>query len=121
MKFLLDMNLSPRLAKIFRERGYESVHWIDVGSPKADDKDILHWAGENGWIIVTNDLDFGAILVTEGLCSPSVIQTRRLELSPETLFPFLEQVIKRFADELEQGVIVVVDEKKMRARLLPVL
>ena len=92
MKFLLDMNLSPYLTTIFRE---------------------------NGWIIVTNDLDFGAILALEGLRFPSVIQTRRLELFPNSLFPILDRVIRQFIDELERGAIVVVDEKRMRVRLLP--
>jgi len=120
MKFLLDMNLSPRLATVFREKGYESVHWIEVGPPKADDRDILRWANENGWIIVTNDLDFGAILASEGLRFPSVIQIRRLELFPDSLFPILERVIQRFANELKRGAIIVVDEKKMRVRPLPI-
>jgi len=119
MKFLLDMNLSPRLATIFRENGYESVHWIEVGSSTVCDKDIIRWAGENGWIIITNDLDFGAILALEGFHLPSVIQIRRLGLFPDAVFPILDRVIKQFANELESGAIVVIDEKRMRVRLLP--
>ncbi len=119
MKFLLDMNLSPKLATIFREKGYESIHWIEVGPAEACDRDILRWASENGWIIITNDLDFVAILASEGLDFPSVIQTRRLELFPQSLFPVLEQVIKRFEHELRRGAMIVVDEKRMRGRLLP--
>jgi predicted nuclease of predicted toxin-antitoxin system len=119
MKFLLDMNLSPRLASVFRESGYESVHWIEVGSSTACDKDIMRWASENGWIIITNDLDFGAILALDGLRSPSVIQIRRLGLFPEAVFPILDRVVQQFADELESGAIIVIDEKRMRVRLLP--
>ena len=119
MKFLLDMNLSPRLAAIFRENGYESAHWTEVGSRTACDRDILQWAGENGWIIITNDLDFGAILALERLRLPSVIQLRRLELFSDSVFPILERVIKQCESELERGVIVAVDEKRMRVRLLP--
>jgi len=118
-KLLLDMNLSPRLATLFRERGYEAVHWTEVGSPTAFDKDILQWASENGWVVITNDLDFGAILALETLCFPSVIQIRRLKLSPEPMLPVLESVIRQFADELQRGAIIVIDERRMRARLLP--
>jgi len=118
-KLLLDMNLSPRLATLFRERGYEAVHWTEVGSPTAFDKDILQWASDNGWIVITNDLDFGAILALETLCFPSVIQIRRLELSPEPMLAVLEPVIRQFADELQRGAIVVIDERRMRVRLLP--
>jgi len=125
MKFLLDMNLSPRLATLFRdsaffrERGYESVHWTEVGSPTAFDRDILQWASENGWIVITNDLDFGAILALEALTFPSIIQIRRLELSPEPILPVLERVIEQFANELQRGAIIVIDERRMRVRLLP--
>ncbi|MCL2711641.1 MAG: DUF5615 family PIN-like protein [Planctomycetaceae bacterium] len=119
MKFLLDMNLSPRLTTVFRESGYESVHWTDVGSSTACDRDIVRWASENGWIIITNDLDFGAILALEGLRLPSVIQIRRLGLFPDAVFPILDRVIQQFAAELESGAIVVIDEKRMRVRLLP--
>ena len=113
------MNLSPRLAAIFRESGYEAVHWVEVGAPTACDMDIVRWASENGWTIITNDLDFGTILALEGLCFPSVILIRRLELFPEAVFPILDRVIKQFSDELESGAIVVIDEKRMRVRLLP--
>ena len=119
MKFLLDMNLSPRLAERFRESGYESAHWIEVGSHTACDRDIVRWASENGWVIITNDLDFGAILALEGLRFPSVIQIRRLELFPDSVFPILDRVIQQFANELENGAIIVIDEKRMRVRLLP--
>jgi predicted nuclease of predicted toxin-antitoxin system len=87
---------------------------------EACDEDILHWASENGWIIITNDLDFGAILAVESRRFPSIIQIRRLELFSESLFSILEHVIQRFANELNRGAIIVVDEKRMRVRLLPI-
>ena len=113
------MNLSPRLATLFRENGYESAHWTEVGSRTACDRDIVRWANENGWIIITNDLDFGAILALERLCLPSVIQLRRLELFSDSVFQILDRVIKQCKKELERGAIVAVDEKRMRVRLLP--
>ena len=73
--------------------------------------------GERTWI--TNDLDFGTILALEGLRFPSVIQIRRLELFPDSVFPILERVTQQFANELENGAIIVIDEKRMRVRLLP--
>jgi len=121
MKFLLDMNLPPRLATVFRENGYESVHWIEVGVRTACDRDIVQWASENGWTIITNDLDFGAILALEGLRLPSVIQIRRLGLMPDAVFPILDRVIQQFTEELASGAIIVIDEKRMRVRLLPLL
>ncbi len=43
-KLLLDMNLSPEWAPTLQKRGWEAVHWSDVGDPRASDKDIMDWA-----------------------------------------------------------------------------
>lgn len=62
MKVLSDMNLSPNWVPLLEAAGFESVHWSTVGDPGASDRSILEWALTNGYIVFTNDLDFGAIL-----------------------------------------------------------
>ena len=37
MKFLIDMNLSPRWCAILRVEGWDSVHWSNVGRASAPD------------------------------------------------------------------------------------
>ncbi len=48
MKLLLDMNLSPKLTGMFQRKGYDAVHWSDVGNPSAPDKELIHPAIKNG-------------------------------------------------------------------------
>jgi predicted nuclease of predicted toxin-antitoxin system len=61
MKVLVDMNLSPDWARFLAEAGFEAVHWSNVGSKSATDSELMQWAAENDHIILTADLDFGAM------------------------------------------------------------
>jgi predicted nuclease of predicted toxin-antitoxin system len=62
MRFLVDMNLSPRWVDFLAAAGHEAVHWIDVGEPNAPDRVILGHAHRSGQVILTQDLDFGTLL-----------------------------------------------------------
>lgn len=44
MKILVDMNLSPLWVGFLADRGYESVHWSEIGKPSAPDHLILDYA-----------------------------------------------------------------------------
>jgi len=119
MKLLIDMNLSPQLVCSLSNAGHQAIYWQMIGRPDADDSEILTWAKENGYVIVTHDLDFGAILATTGLESPSVVQIRRHDVLPETIAPAILRAIENFADELHAGALLVIDERRNRVRMLP--
>jgi predicted nuclease of predicted toxin-antitoxin system len=76
MNLLLDMNLSPDLCALFAAEGWSSLHWSQVGDPRAPDSLILAWAHSHDHIVVTHDLDFGAILAATQAAGPSVVQVR---------------------------------------------
>ena len=82
MRFLVDMNLSPRWVDFRAAAGHEAVHWIDVGEPNAPDSAILECARRNGRVILTQDLDFGTLLAVGGLATPSAIQFRAEAVLP---------------------------------------
>jgi len=119
MKLLFDMNLSPLLAVVMHKTGCESIHWSSVGDPRAPDPTIFDWAQKNGYWVVTNDLDFGAILAATKAEGPSVIQFRMQDVSPGRLKPILLRVLDQYKDYLESGAIISVDERRSRARILP--
>ena len=62
MNLLLDMNLSPALAGLLADSGHDVVHWSEIGNYRAPDVAILAWAREHDQVLVTHDLDFGAML-----------------------------------------------------------
>ncbi len=57
MKVLIDMNLSPAWVETLRDAGFETVHWSEIGDPRAPDRTILAWARSNDCVLLTHDLD----------------------------------------------------------------
>jgi predicted nuclease of predicted toxin-antitoxin system len=51
MKFLIDMNLSPRWVEAFVAAGLDATHWFAIGDPRATDQSIMEWARSNGYIV----------------------------------------------------------------------
>ena len=60
-KFLIDENLSPRLAVVLRSLGYDATAIRDVGLRGHTDAALVKWAKEHGGIIVTRDWEFGEV------------------------------------------------------------
>ena len=119
MKLLIDMNLSPKWVSVIEEAGLEAVHWSSIGRPDAPDREILGYAKSNGYIIFTHDLDFGTILASTKADCPSVIQIRAQDVTPEHLGRLVVSALDQFEKHLEDGALVTVNEKKLRARILP--
>jgi len=119
MKVLLDLNLSPRWCTVLEKHGHSCVHWSEVGDLKASDASMMEWARKSGHVVLTHDLDFGAILAATQAVGPSVIQLRTQDvLSPRTE-SLLAEVLRRYEPELAAGAIVAVDEARMRVHVLP--
>jgi len=119
MKLLVDMNLSPSWVDVIKQAGFDAIHWSDIGDPRATDQEIMEWAKFQGCIVFTHDLDFGAILAATKSDSPSVIQIRTQDINPHHIGDFVISAIKKFQDYLIKGAIISVDEKRARARILP--
>ena len=119
MKILIDMNLSPRWVETLGEAGFETLHWSQVGDPRAADREILRWALANGCVLLTHDLDFGAILAATSALGPSVLQVRAGNVSPAHLGPLVCQALKEYSPHLESGALISIDEASRRARILP--
>ena len=66
MKLLIDMNLSPRWVPIFGRSSIEAKHWSTIGRPDAPDSELMTYALEHDHIVMTQDLDFSAILAASG-------------------------------------------------------
>jgi len=120
MKIVIDMNLSPDWVAVLCEAGHEAVHWSVVGSPKADDREILSWALEREHVVFTHDLDFGAILASTGTDTPSVLQVRAQEITPTGAKDLILGALSRFEAQLLQGALVSLDEGRARVRILPI-
>jgi len=119
VKLLLDMNLPPSLTATLRSAGFTAVHWSETGDPRAADTTVLDWARASGHILVTHDLDFGALLAAGGQRSPSVIQLRTGDLAPDAYAPLLIAALNQTSDVLADGALVTVSPSESRVRILP--
>lgn len=120
MKVLLDMNLSPRWVDVLSRAGFEAVHWSDIGRQDALDSEIMGWAKEGGYVVFTHDLDFGDILAATNAEGPSVIQLRTQNINPAATGSLVIKALGQFERQLRVGSLIVIDEKKSRARILPI-
>jgi predicted nuclease of predicted toxin-antitoxin system len=119
MKLLIDMNLSPRWVKALAEAEIEASHWSSLGPVNASDADIMSFARTHGYVVLTHDLDFSAILAATQDAKPSVVQIRAADVRPETTGPVLIEALRQMAAQLEEGAPLTIDPARARLRVLP--
>ena len=119
MKLLVDMNLPPEWVTVLKQAGWEAVHWSTVGNLRAEDSEIMIWARRNDHIVFTHDLDFGSMLALTQADGPSVIQVRTQDVTPAAIGKLVVSALRQFEAELEKGALIVLDESRARARVLP--
>ena len=119
MNVLIDMNLSPQLCGVLKKQGFRCVHWSEVGNPKADDTVLMQWALRNEYVVLTHDLDFGAILAATKADAPSVVQIRTQDVLSSDMKTRLLGILLEYEVELSAGALIIVDENKSRVRILP--
>jgi predicted nuclease of predicted toxin-antitoxin system len=119
MKLLVDMNLSPSWIALLRHSGWHSLHWSAVGQANARDSEIMAYAAANDYVVVTHDLDFGAILAATHGKKPSVVQIRTEDVSPAAIGSHVVTAMRHVEAELETGALLTVEPDRTRLRILP--
>lgn len=119
MKLLVDMNLSPRWVGVLVTSGIEAAHWSALGANNAPDSEIMAYARANDYVVLTHDLDFGAILAATHGEKPSVVQIRAEDVSPDVIGKQVIVALRQMASELEEGALLTIDPNRTRLRLLP--
>jgi predicted nuclease of predicted toxin-antitoxin system len=119
MKILVDMNLSPIWVGFLVRAGHEAAHWSRVGPPDADDAEVMNWAAAHGHLVLTSDLDFGAILAATRGRRPSVIQLRTDLLTCEAVGINVLTALRQLERELSRGALVSIEPARARLRVLP--
>lgn len=119
MRFLIDMNLSPRWVQTLAAAGIEAIHWTDVGDRTAPDVEIMRFARDQGDVVLTHDLDFGAILAATQGAKPSVVQIRADDVSPEAIAAPVIAALTQMQAELTEGALLTIEPGRTRMRLLP--
>ena len=79
----------------------------------------MNFARSEKYVVFTHDLDFGDILAVTGAKTPSVIQVRANNTSPDALKALLLKALNQFEDRLKKGALITLVPGNMRARILP--
>jgi predicted nuclease of predicted toxin-antitoxin system len=59
VNWLIDAQLPPQLAALFRERGHDAIHTLDLPlGNRTTDEVIIAYADQRARIVVTKDADF---------------------------------------------------------------
>lgn len=114
------MNLPRPLAKLLQDQGHECRHAADHDLQTADDHELVEVARSNGEVILTHDLDFGRILAFSGRAEPSVIIFRQASTLAGDLVRSLQRTESLWGASVEQGAIIVIEDRKVRVRALPI-
>jgi predicted nuclease of predicted toxin-antitoxin system len=118
MRFLLDMNISPVIGEALRQDGHEVVHSRELGLAAQPDHAVLARAVADSRILITFDLDFGDIAgsVASGGSGIMLLRLRSPRLSH--MLDRVRQAIATAGAPLQAGAIVLVEDARLRIRLL---
>lgn len=119
MNILVDMNLSPRWVELPVQSGFSATHWSSIGRGDAADSEIMAHAATLGYVVLTHDLDFGAILAATQARLPSVVQIRARDVSPTVIGNRVIPALRQVEADLDSGAILTIDADRARLRLLP--
>jgi len=119
VKLVVDMNLSPSWVGRLAQHGFEAVHWSTVGAATAPDTEILAYAHRHNLVLITNDLDFSAILAASAGASPSVVQIRTQDLLSDAAVSIVAKALEAHREDIKRGALLSIDEGGTRVRMLP--
>jgi predicted nuclease of predicted toxin-antitoxin system len=114
MRFLLDQNFDRRLLHPLREHRHDvAVVGIDypAGLP---DPEVLAIALREQRVLLTNDRDFGELVVGEGLPHAGIIYLRMRRRSAAAKWERLDYVLKQYGDQLSGFLVVTEDAVRVR-------
>ena len=120
LAFLVDQPLSPALAAGLRSAGYDAVHVRDYRMVRAPDAEIFDRAAVEGRVVVSADTDFGMLLALRHAPFPSVILFRRAAHRPDGQLTLLLNHLETISDDLGAGALVVIEDRRLRVRRLPI-
>ena len=102
MRFIVDAQLPPALARALAENGYRAEHVADLGLESASDSAIWNFAVETDAVILTKDEDFARRRTISG-AGPAIVWIRLPNTRRKSLLAWFERVLPDVVIALERG------------------
>ncbi len=120
MRFLVDLNMSPRTVALLNDLGHDAIAGKEVMPPRSPDSEIVALAIEENRVVVTMDSDISRIIAESGWTEPSAILIRMPNASVEVVNRALASTLPEVEASLLRGAIISIDGVRHRTHPLPV-
>ncbi|MBI3968086.1 MAG: DUF5615 family PIN-like protein [Chloroflexi bacterium] len=117
MKFLLDESADLPLADFLSDRGHDVKSIVRDYPRSLSDREVLALAVQEERILITNDRDFGELIVQSRLDHTGVIYFRLGEESIPTKLEWLARVLAEQSHQLDH--FITVTNRRIRVRRPP--
>jgi predicted nuclease of predicted toxin-antitoxin system len=118
---LADMNIAPVTVVALREAGWDAVRVSERLPVNATDSEILELARREGRALITQDLDFSALLALGGHNRPSLLTLRLKASDPASISRKLLEILPLVRTRRATGAAITVDDVSVRIRELPMV
>jgi predicted nuclease of predicted toxin-antitoxin system len=106
MRFVVDAQLPPALARMLVAQGHEAEHVADRGMARASDGAIWDWASGAAAAIVTKDEDFAQRRVMTG-AGPVVIWIRLRNTRRAALLDWFGAALPDVVSAMQRGETLI--------------
>ncbi len=119
MRLLADLHISPLTVGFLRSSGHDVLRVNEVLPATATDTTIVDVARSHDRAILTQDLDFTAIIALSRRSTPSLICLRLTSSKIDHVNRVLARALPRLERIVKEGAIVTVTDDSLRCRRLP--
>lgn len=117
MKFLLDQSADARLIEFLIQEGHDAARIGSDYPGGISDREVLAIANREQRILITDDRDFGELIIRHQLPHQGVIYLRLgAYASLATKVERISNALDRYADAIATGEYLVVTLQRVRVR-----
>ena len=114
LRFLADENVEIEVVDALCRLGHEATQ-VSRLSPGAEDEEVLLTAFREGFILLTNDKDFGFLVFRQRKTTGGVILLRMPGLAAQVKALSVSRVVQKHGDKL-RGAFTVITPRTVRIR-----
>ncbi len=102
MRFIVDAQLPPALARLLASHGHHAEHVADIGLRDADDSPIWSYALQQDAVIITKDDDFPHRL-RQSRNGPVIVWLRLGNTTRAALLQWFEPLLPQILHSIQEG------------------